>query len=90
MCSSPLSGRDWYNAHPSSDCRPILSANFCKTSLAVSHGCTSNAFVLPSKKKNRHTIVPNRFIAVISTVDGGFFLVATWICFALSRHHATY
>ena len=35
--------------------------------------------VLPSRKKNRQTIVPNRFMAVISTVEGGFFLTAVRI-----------
>ena len=62
MCDS-LFGPLSKSAQPSKVWSPILSASFDTESWAVSHGWTSMAFVLPSKKKNRQTIVPRRFIA---------------------------
>ena len=73
MCDSllgPLSN----SAQPSVVCNPILSASLETESWAVSHGCTSIALVRPSRKKNLQTMVPSRFMAAISTEEGGSLL----------------
>ena len=89
MCDSllgPLSN----SAQPSVVCNPILSASLDTESWAVSHGCTSIALVRPSRKKNLQTMVPSRFMAAISTEEGGSLRGAAWARWLLSRHHWMY